>query len=86
MKPRMVVDFNAMDKLGRVPLFDEDRVPESFIEHLAPCEMIILVEEGDFEVIAVMDFDKERRRWVASPVWSTVTYLDRHDPKADSLP
>ena len=78
-KPRVVVDFNATDKLGRVPLFDHDHVPESFEECLAPCEMIILVEEGDFEVVGVLDFDKERKRWVASPIWSTVRHFDPGD-------
>jgi hypothetical protein len=70
---RIPVDFNTMQQ------FNEDKViiPTHLSSHnhllsiIQPHIRVVIYEEDDFEVEAIVLFDETHRLWVAIPDWST---------------
>jgi hypothetical protein len=74
---RIYFDSNSGDKLGRYDL----GIPGS-LKDIEPIQAqlrvglhVILYQPGELEVEAVLDYSQEHRRWMASPIWSTLKHL-----------
>ena len=76
---RICFDTSEGDELGRysldIPQALKDIAPVA--DKLAVGMHVVIYMTGEVEVEAVLDFDKEQLRWVASPIWSTLRPLDR---------
>jgi hypothetical protein len=75
MTLRLLVDFNSMDKLGRARLNFVGALKDFDTDQLHIADFVILFEPEEFEVKAILDFDKgvasapdRRGVWVASPM------------------
>ena len=79
MLPRIFCDFNNKDELHRVRLDLQRSMSDmqSAPKRIAIGDHVLLCEEGEFEVEAVLDFDAKRDLWVASPIYSPIRYCDR---------
>lgn len=78
MLTRISSDFNNKDELHRIRLnlARSKAELENSKETIRPGLHVILYMEGEFEVEAVLDIDKQFNTWVASPIYSTIKYYD----------
>jgi hypothetical protein len=79
MLPRIYSDFNNKDEFHRVRLDLRRSMSDmqSAPKRMAIGDHVLLYEEGEFEVEAVLDFDAKRDLWVASPIYSTISYYNQ---------
>lgn len=69
MLVRISVDFNSMmrDEQERVQI---SSYRHQNIENLK-AGMLVLLEDGDMEVVATLEFDEEHKVWFGKPNWLT---------------
>jgi hypothetical protein len=78
MLPKIYCDFNNKDEFHRVRLnLSQSKIEIAGAhEAIAVGNHVLLYEDGEFEVEAVLDFDAKSGFWVASPIYSTIKYYD----------
>jgi hypothetical protein len=71
---KIYFDENARDQRGRCDLGIPGslRDIESISSKLADGMHVVLYDDQELEVEAVLEFDKSYQRWMASPIWSTL--------------
>ena len=73
---RIPVDFNTVNVAGLV--YIPTRVHPQLLDVIRDGQTVILYEEGDMEVEAVLEHDAVSDKWYGRPDWRTLHHLDGH--------
>ena len=75
---RIYFDENARDEQGRCNLGMRGslRDIEPIAAELADGMHVILYDNEELEVEAILQYDTQHQRWMASPIWSTLKRSD----------
>lgn len=77
-KPKIWTDFNNCDERGfaRLSTVGSLRSLKQISDRLLNGLQVVLIQEGEFEVEAILQLDESKNIWLGIPDWKTMKRMD----------